>query len=188
MKAHISISIAVALCLACSGEPAQEGKTMDKESIKSTILSIQKQIVDLTNPVEPFNCKEFVIIRKSMSRNTAERIVQLIEHGELTTAQSEIGVLLLSGLPENINWQTTSPLVNISTHEDVISALLLPPLPYGPGYANSYTNEAYVQKLRELRGDRRCGTELKRILDLILNGNASSIYSNYLKHPDQYGY
>jgi hypothetical protein len=46
-------------------------QTTNSDQIKNTIVSIQNQVVDLTNPLEPFFCKEFVATRKSMSRMTA---------------------------------------------------------------------------------------------------------------------
>lgn len=176
------------LFLTCGSDLAQRGRAMSDDAIKGTILSVQIEVGDLTNPAEPLNCKRFLAARKSMSKETARQIVKLIERGALTNTQSEIAVLLLSSLPEAIYWRITEPLVVAKTEQDVLKAVLLPPLPYGPGYANAFREDDYSNKLVDLRDDPKCARELKAILDLILSRRASKIYRDYLKHPGLYGY
>jgi hypothetical protein len=164
------------------------GQPADVDPIEATITSIQKEIGDLTNLVEPLNSKTFLAARKSMTKATAEQIIKLIQQKRISGTQSEIGVLLLSGLPEDIYLNTTRPLVAASTQEDVLKDLLMPPLPYGPGYANACKEPKFKEVLVGLKTNAACGKEVKTVLDLIISGEASRIYSNYRRHPDQYGY
>jgi len=185
MKTHISILM---LCLIYSSNPAQCSELMDTNLIKSEILSVQKEVVDLTNPVEPLNSKTFLAIRKAMSEAIAGQIIEMVRQEDLTNTQAEIGVLLLSKLPEETYFRITEQLITTNTEEGILDLLLMPPLPYGPGYANAYKNDKYKNRLAEIRDNTKCGQELKATLDLILSGKASHIYADYLKHPDQYGY
>lgn len=182
------MSLVATLYLLCGCDLVQCGQSTDNDPVKNTILSIQKEVVDLTAPVEPLYCKTFLTARKSMSKETAEQIIKLIQHGDLTVTQSEIGVLLLSGLPERVYWKSTEQLLTTTTPEGILETILNQPLPYGPSYANAYKEEKYSKILLELKNDKNCSRELKPILDLILSGKASKIYEDYLKHPDKYGY
>lgn len=164
------------------------GQPAHGDPIEETIASIQKEIGDLTNPVEPLNSKAFLAARRSMTKETAERIIKLIQQNRISGTQSEIGVLLLSGLPEDIYLNTTRPLVVVSTQGDVLKDLLMPPLPYGPGYANACKKPEFKEVLVGLKTNAACDKEVKTALDLIISGEASRIYSDYRKHPDQYGY
>jgi len=164
------------------------GQPMQDDSIKSTILSVQKEIVDLTDPVEPLRCKKFVAARTLMTSETAEQIIKLIQQGSLSGTQSEIGVILLSGLPEAAYLKTTEQLIAPTTQKDVLNALLMPPLPYGPGHANSCGKEDFKKKLVALKNNPACSRSVKTILDLIISGKALDTYSDYKEHPDRYGY
>lgn len=95
--------------------------------INAAIISIQEKIVDLTNPQEPFNSKEFVSLRKSISKETGRQIVRLIKDIALTTTQSEIGIGLLSGLPETDYWVTTAVLLSPRTPEQILDSVLTMP-------------------------------------------------------------
>jgi hypothetical protein len=164
------------------------GQPTNDDSIRATIVFVQEEIVDLTNPLEPLNCKKFVAARRSLTQETADQIVKLIQHGNLSNTQSEIGALLLSGLPEDNYLKTTKQLIAATTQEEVLNTLLMPPLPYGPGYANACKENELKTMLVALRSNPACSQEVKAVLDFIMSGKASSNYSDYKKHPDQYGY
>lgn len=186
MKAGI-ITIAT-LCILCHAGSASADQTTNSDQIKNTIVSIQNQIVDLTNPLEPLFCKEFVAARKSMTRTTALQIVEFIRQGKLKRVQSDIGVLLLSGLKERTYWVVTEQLLTTNTDDEVLGCLLDPPFPYGPGYANSDKVKALCKKLLALNATGQSGPSTKSALESILNGEDSRDYADYLKHPDRYGY
>ena len=181
---------AAMLCILCSANLvcADQSTNSDQIKIKNTIVAIQNQVEDLTDPLEPLFCKEFVAARKSMSRNTAVQIVKLIRQRALTTVQSDIGVLLLSGLNERTYWVVTEQLLTTNTEDEVLDSILNPPLPYGPGYANSFKVQVFYKKLHALEAAAQCGPSAKVDLNMILSGEASRIYADYLKHPDRYGY
>jgi hypothetical protein len=155
----------------------------NQDKVKAEIISIQKQVVDLTNPLEPLFDKQFVAMRKSMSVGTAKKIVELIESGSLAPMQSDIAVLLLSGLDQQIYWHFTESLLSTNIDGDTLDDLLSPPFPYGPGYANAFRFKEYKDKLLALKEKRP-----DQNLDLILSGEASRTYLDYLKHPEKYGY
>jgi hypothetical protein len=155
--------------------------------IKFEIVSIQGKIGDLTDSMEPFRCKEFVLLRKSMSTEAGKQIVLLIKDHQLTTLQSEIGLCLLSGLAETNYWETTKPLLSTNTSEEVLYNILGMPMPYGPCFANAYTNEKYRAVLMQLKADTT-SKMIKMSLDFILSGEAANTYRDYLKHPARYGY
>lgn len=183
--------MALAFCISCNIHSALADQT-NHIPIKEIIVSIQKEIVDLTNPLEPLHCKQFLTIRKSMSESTAQQIVQLIRQGDLTLTQADIGVLLLSGLKEQTYWVVTEPLLTTNTENDVLDDLLSPPFPYGPGYANTYRIEFIKKRLLQLKEQRLGNTNsisyLNDIIDFTLSGENSKAYADYLKHPDAYGY
>jgi hypothetical protein len=164
------------------------GQPTNSNQIKNTIISIQYQVTDLTDPLLPFFCKDFIAARNSMSMSNAVQIVELIRQGNLSPVQSDIGVLLLSGLDEHTYWVVTEQLLNTNTDESVLDDLLGPPMPYGPGYANAYKNGALYKKLAGLKAAREWGSAVEADLNLILSGEASGIYTDYLKHPAKYGY
>lgn len=168
--------------------PACGENQTNRDDVKAEIIVIQEQVVDLTNPLEPLFNKQFLKMRKSMSASTARKIVGLIEKGDLTPTQSDIAVLLLSNLDQQIYWHVTQELLTTNTDNEALDTLLIPPLPYGPGYANSYKYEFYYKKLLALKAIRQWGCAVKSDLDLVLSGEASCIYADYLKHPDKYGY
>jgi hypothetical protein len=163
-------------------------ETMSRDQVKATLFSIERAVVDLTNPLEPLHHKEFVSFRKSMSVSTAKTIVRLIQAGELNVTQSHIGIHALSGLPEETYWAMTSEMLSSKTKEEILSNVLLQPLPYGPSYANAYKNDDYRRVLLKLSEDIGVGKAIKAQLELILKGKAAKIYKDFRKHPERYGY
>jgi len=95
----------------------------------------------------------------------------------------EIGVLLLSSLKQQTYWVVTEPLLTTNTEEEVLDTVVSPPFPFGPGYANTYKIEYFKERLLQLKTQRPDDN-----LDLILSGEDSRGYSDYLKHPHAYGY
>jgi len=181
MKMHVPI--AVMFCFLCNLAPVRADQATNDIQIKSIIVSIQKEIVDLTDPVEPLYDAQFVATRKAMTEGTARQIVKLIHQGDLTTTQAEIGVLLLSSLKQQTYWVVTEPLLTTNTEEEVLDTVVSPPFPFGPGYANTYKIEYFKERLLQLKTQRPDDN-----LDLILSGEDSRGYSDYLKHPHAYGY
>jgi hypothetical protein len=176
----------VALTIGCFTGNADE--PVSRDQVKATLISIERAVVDLTNPLEPLHHKEFVSFRKSMSLSIAKTIVGLIQAGELNVTQSHIGIHALSGLPEATYWAVTSEMLSSKTKEEILSNVLLQPLPYGPSYANAYENNEYRKALLKLREDIAVGKAIKAQVELILEGKAAKIYEEYRKHPDRYGY
>jgi hypothetical protein len=158
------VTIAAMLCLLCIN-PVCGAQTTNDVQIKEVIVSIQKQIVDLTNPLEPMFNAKFTAARNAMTEQTARQIVELIRQGVLTNTEADLGVLLLSGLKEQTYWVVTEPF------------------PYGPGYANTYKIEWYKNRLLQLKAQKP-NTDF----DFILSGEDAKSYADYLKHPDKYGY
>lgn len=181
---HISLSLGL-LCVIDIDLSAQVPD--GQQQVKAAIVSIQQRIWDLTNPLEPFHCKQFVSIRKSISDDTGKQIVMLIKNGQLTTTQSEVGVGLLTGLSEAHYWNITSALLTTNTPEEILLSVINMPMPYGPCFANAYTNEMYKTMLSTLKSNSG-STRIKDSLDFILSGEAAKTYQDYLKHPDRYGY
>jgi hypothetical protein len=171
-----------------SGQVIFGQQLQNQEDVKAAIISIQKQIVDLTNPLEPFDCREFIMLRKSIHKKTCRQIVRMIKNGELTTTQSEIAIGILTGLPEADYCEVTSVLLSPKIPGEILHSVLDMPLPYGPCYANSYNDEIYRSMLLKLKTNKATSNEVKLILSSILSGEAAKTYKNYLKHPDQYGY
>jgi hypothetical protein len=164
-----------------------------QQEVKAAIISIQKEIVDLTNPRDAFNCKQFVSLRQSISAETGKQIVLLIKDNQLTDNQSQIGICLLAGLPETNYWEATAVLLSTNTPEDILYNVLGMPLICGSGFANAYTNETYKVTLLRLKMDFASKTDsvskgIESILNSILSGEAAKIYRDYLKHPERYGY
>ena len=164
-----------------------------QQEVKAAIISIQKEVVDLTNPRDAFDNKQFVSLRKSISRETGKQIVLLIKDHQLTDNQSQIGICLVAGLAETNYWEATAVLLSTNTPEDILYNVLGMPLICGSGFANAYTNETYKVILLRLKMDFASKTDaiskgIENILDSILSGEAAKIYRDYLKHPDQYGY
>ena len=175
------------LCLLCSVNPFCSAQTTNEAQIKGVIISIQKDITDLTDPLEPLYDVQFVATRKAMTEQTAQQIVQLIRQGVLTNTQADIGVLLLSGLREQTYWVVTVPLLTTNMDEEVLDTLLDPPFPYGPGYANVYKIEFVKKRLLQLKDESRHDNGTPDF-DFILSGEDAKAYADYLKHPDRYGY
>lgn len=172
------------LCLLCNVSPICSAQTTNDVQIKDVIVSIQKEIVDLTNPLEPLFNRQFVATRKVMTEKTARQIVQLIRQGVLTNdTQADVGVLLLSGLKERSYWIVTQPLLTTNTNPEVLHSVLDPPFPYGLGYANTYKIPWYRNRLLHLKAQRPDGD-----FDLILSGEDAKDYADYLKNPQKYGY
>jgi hypothetical protein len=176
------VTIAAMLCLLCIN-PVCGAQTTNDVQIKEVIVSIQKQIVDLTNPLEPMFNAKFTAARNAMTEQTARQIVELIRQGVLTNTEADLGVLLLSGLKEQTYWVVTEPLLTTNTDWEVMGTLLCPPFPYGPGYANTYKIEWYKNRLLQLKAQKP-NTDF----DFILSGEDAKSYADYLKHPDKYGY
>jgi hypothetical protein len=186
--AKVYIITAATFCVLFHAASAFGDQSTNSDQIKGTIISIQDQIVDLTNPLEPLFCKEFFEARKSMSRTTALQIVELIRQRKLNQTQSDIGVLLLSGLNERTYWVVTEKLLATNTDDEVLHDLLSPPFPYGPAYANSYKVPALYKKLLALKATGQCGPCAAFDLNSIVIGEDATDYADYLKHPDRYGY
>lgn len=174
--------MAVALCVLGNISLAPGAQTNDVP-IKGIIISIQQDVGDLTARLDPLHVKQFVDARKTMSQKTAKEIVGLIRRGELTTTQADIGIYLLSGLKEQTYWVVTQPLLTTNTENEVFDTVLNPPFPYGPGYAHTYKIEFIRKRLLQLKEQRPDYN-----LDLILSGENSRDYADYLKHPDAHGY
>ncbi len=176
------------LCLLFNINPNCRAQTTNEAQIKDVIISIQTEIVDLTNPLEPLFNKQFVATRKAMTEKTARQIVQLIREGVPTNVQADVGILLLSGLKEQTYWIVTQPLLTtnmVTNTQDpfVMEDLLSPPFPYGPGYANTYKIQWYRERLLHLKTQRPDVN-----FDLILSGEDARDYADYLKNPEKYGY
>src|SRR5262249_50840316 len=142
MKCNIVkfITIAVSLLTMLTGLALAEDADAQ---MKATITSIEKVVVDLTNPLELLQCREFLRVRKSLSKDGASTIVKLISGGNLSTTQSLIGVHLLSGLDEKSYWDVTEPLLSPKTPKIILKSVLIQPFPYGPGFANAFQNKIY---------------------------------------------
>ena len=177
------VTIAVIFCFLCNFAVVQADQTTNDIQIKDVIVSIQMRIVDLTDALEPLHDAQFVVTRKAMTEKTARQIVKLIRQGNLTTTQADIGVLLLSGLKEQTYWVVTNPLLTTNTESEVLDDVLGPPFPYGPGYANTYQIKWFQKRLLQLKAQRPDDN-----LDLILSGEDSKTYADYLKNPHAYGY
>jgi hypothetical protein len=185
MKAPVAIT--ALLCLFCNINPVRGGQTTNDLQIKQAIVSMQGRIVDLTDPLQPLYDEQFVSLRKSMSEKTARQVVELIRHGNLTATQADIGALLLSGLKEQTYWVVTESLLTTNTDEQILEDILSPPFPYGPGYANTYKIEYFRKRLLLLKTESP-GSHFDSTFDLILSGEDSKDYADYLKHPHDYGY
>lgn len=187
-SAFTMVELLVVILSIAAFRPTYAEAQTNQDEVKDKIIAIQTQVVDLTNPLEPLFNKQFLAMRKSMSIRTARKIVELIKAGSLTQTQSDIGVLLLSGLDQRLYWHFTAVLLTTNTDEEALDTMLNPPLPYGPGYANSCQYDAYRKKLLALKAAAQLGPAVMNDLNLILSGEASSIYGDYLKHPDKYNY
>jgi hypothetical protein len=66
--------------------------------------------------------------------------------------------------------------------------ILMSPLPYGPGYAHSVTNETCQRKLEALKNDPKISYRIKELVKLILRGEAAKIYSRFKRHPEDFNY
>lgn len=69
----------------------------------------------------------------------------------------------------------------------MLNDLLLPPLPYGSGYANAYDLKEYRDRLVDLNRELP-NSDYKPDLEFILSGGAAKSYADYIKHPHKYGY
>jgi len=183
MKRHVTI--VALLCLLGHSNPVRAQQATNEAQIKDVIVSIQNDIVDLTDPLEPLHNAQFVAMRKGMTEKNAREIVQLIRRGILTNTQADIGVLLLSGLKERTYWVVTIPLLTTNIDAYALQDVLDPPFPYGPGYADTYKIEWFKKRLLVLEGR---DTEIAPEIELILSGEDSRDYADYLKHPGKYGY
>jgi hypothetical protein len=185
MKTHVMM--VVMLCL-LGFNPICGAQTTNDVQIKEVIASIQTQITDLTDSLEPLYNAKFLATRNAMTEPTARQIVELIRQGVLTNnTQADIGVLLLSGLKEQTYWVVTEPLLTTNTDEEVMGTLLCPPFPYGPGYANTYKIAWYKNRLLRLRDESHHDNGTPDF-DFILSGEDAKSYADYLKHPHKYGY
>src|SRR5215472_3710633 len=99
------VTIAGMLCLLCNMSPACLAQTTNEAQIKAVIISIQEDVTDLTDELEPLYDAQFIATRKAMTEKTARQIVQLIRQGALTNdTQADIGILLLTGLRQQTYW------------------------------------------------------------------------------------
>lgn len=162
-------------------------QSMSHEEVKAAIISMQKKIVNLTYSLEPFNCKEFVSLRKQISKDTGEQVVRLIKDRQLTEVQSDIGICLLTGLDETNYWAVTASLLSTNTPDEALGDIINPTLPYGPGFANAYTNENYKILLERLKANTTSKL-IRTKLELIVSGESAKIYRDFVKHPERYNY
>jgi hypothetical protein len=163
----------------------------DRNSVGDTrgaILAIQKSIYDLTDLTVLLRCDAFLSFRKSVTEAKASEIVCLIQSQELKGDAASVGIMATQFLFEERYWAVTMPLLSSRTEGLVLHDILMPALPYGPGYAHSITNAACRNKLTALKSDPEISGSLKGIIDLILTGELAKIYSRFKRDPEGFNY
>jgi len=66
--------------------------------------------------------------------------------------------------------------------------ILMPPLPYGPGFAHSFTNDLFRKKLAALKTEPKINHQVKDLVSFILSGEAASSYAKFKKDPQEFNY
>jgi hypothetical protein len=155
---------------------------------KSAILAIEKSIDGLTDLTVLLRCDAFLSFRRSITEAKATEIVCLIQSQELKGDAASIGIMAAQFLPEERYWAVTMPLLSRHTERLVLQDMLMPALPYGPGYAHSITNAACKEKLTALKNDPEISGSVKGIIDVILTGELAKIYSKFKRDPEDFNY
>ena len=151
--------------------------------LKSVILSIENEVVDLTSPLQLFDSSMFQSCAENISENDTENIVKLISEGNLSETQIYISIYLLSfSLPEKRYWEITFPLLNKIQNGKIINELLLP-VPFGPGYANAYNKIPYKDTISKLKQKFINEEKSQGAINYILSGKASYDCKNFPKDP-----
>jgi len=163
------------------------GEEMKLDQAKATILSIEKEIVDLTAVSDLQRSTNFQRLRKSVSVDLGKELVSLIREKQFSVVQSQIALHVLSVLSDERYWEVTEPLLVARTEERVLNDVLLQQLPFGPCYANSIKSEKF-RKILETLADEKVSDNTRNRLRLILNGKAADIYLDFLNDPQKYGY
>jgi hypothetical protein len=165
-----------------------DAQTNALTDIRTAILTIEKPIGDLTDQTTLLRCEPFLTFRKSITEAKATGIVRLIRSKELQGDAASIGILAAQFLPEERFWAVTMPLLSVHTEEVVLRDILMPALPYGPGYAHSITNEIYKDKLITLKNDPGLSSSLQDTIDFILKGESAKMYSRFKRDPHRFNY
>jgi len=176
-----------AVFLICIGElnAADANSVADT---RSAILAIEKSIGDLTDSTVLLRCEAFLSFRRSVTEEKATEIVCIIQSRELKGDAASIGILAAQFLPEERFRIVTMPLLSSRTEELVLRDILMPPPPYGPGYAHSITNAACKKKLTALKNDPETYGSIKGIIDLMLSGEGKRLYSKFKRDPEEFNW
>ncbi len=154
--------------------------------LKSSIIKIENEVVDLTSPLHLFDSSAFHLCSEKLSEKDAEGIVKLICEGNLSETQIYISIYLLSfSLPEKRYWDIAFPLLNKIQNGSIINELLLP-VPFGPGYANAYNRMPYKNAINKLKQKFESEEESQNAINYILSGKASDDCKKFLKDPTIY--
>jgi len=162
--------------------------TNSVDDTKSAILAIEKSIGDLTDQTVLLRCDAFLSFRRSVTEATASEIVRLIQSHELKGDSASIGILAAQFLPEERFWAVTMPLLSSQRDGYLLRSIIMPPLPYGPGYAHSITNAACRKKLTALKNEPKVCPSVNGIIDLILTGELNKIYLEFKRDPQEFNY
>ena len=163
-------------------------ETNSSANIEGTILAIQQSIGDLTDGTVLLGHEAFLSFRRSITEAKATEIACLIQSRELKGDAASIGILAAQFLHEERYWAVTMPLLSSHIEELPLRDILMPPLPYGPGYAHSITNAACRKKLTALKNDPEISASVKGAIDLILSGESAKIYSRFKRDPEEFNY
>jgi hypothetical protein len=182
MFQHVKISAIGMLCL------IHTVRADDFEKLTNKIQDVQIQIQDLTNPLELLQSKTFIKLRTDLTTNEAVAIIQSIKSGAMRPESAIIGLHVVSKFSDAQYWDLTSDLLTTNTPNPVLLAVLYQKFPFGSTYANAHTNSATIKQLGALKRADSVATEVKVVIQNILDGTLARAYRDYRKRPKDFGY